>query len=487
MLNSIEKQIWQWGNIQPDKIAVKSGKKAVTYKQLCEQILGAQKYYINKCQLKEGQIIILAAGKQIEFLYAYFGAHLAKLKVVPIDAATNPSRLAYIIEHTNASLLIGFDDSDAKIKKISLKEFSDLSAPFIEPDFPDENDISDILFTTGTTGKPKGVPLTYKNEAAAARNINIFIGNTKDDVELLALPISHSFGLGRLRCCLAKGATLILLGSFANVKKIYKTIEEEHVTGFTMVPASWRYLQKLSGNKLCDYADQIRYIEMGSAFFSADEKKALAELFPKTRICMHYGLTEASRSTFMEFHEDASHIDSVGKASPFTEIKILNEKGEECSDQEEGEICILGDHVMHGYLDLPNENTFWGNYFRTGDWGYKTTENYIYLISRKKELINVGGKKVSPIEVEEQILKIEEIEDCACIGVPDPDKVLGEVVKAFIVKKQNSSLTFEDISKQLIGKLEPYKCPVYYQWINQIPKTQNGKIQRNLLLNNDRN
>ena len=486
MLDCIEKQIWQWAIAQPDKIAVKSGKKSVTYKELCERILGAKTFLVDTCRLRESDVIIIAAGKQIEFLFVYFGAHLAGIKVVPIDAATNPTRLSYIVDYTKARLLIGFDDNNTNVNKIALKEFSELQMPFSEPKFPLGNQISDILFTTGTTGKPKGVPLTFENEAAAARNINEFINNTIDDIELLALPVSHSFGLGRVRCCLSKGATLILLGSFANVKKIYKTIEEEHVTGFTMVPASWRYLQKLSGNKLSEYASQLHYIEMGSAFFSAEEKKALADLFPNTRVCMHYGLTEASRSAFMEFHKDALHLASVGKPSPHTDIKILDENGCECPYQTEGEICIKGEHVTHGYLGLLNKNAFWGEYFRTGDWGYKTSDGYIYLISRKKDLINVGGKKVSPIEVEEQLLKIDGIEDCACIGVSDEDKVLGEVVKAFIVKKQNIPLSFEDITRQLTGKLESYKLPVYYQWIDAIPKTQNGKIQRNLL-SDDRN
>ena len=376
---------------------------------------------------------------------------------------------------------MGFDGIENNIRTIGLKEFEELASEFSVPSFPDGNQIADILFTTGTTGKPKGVTLTYDNEAAAARNINEFIGNTGNDIELLALPVSHSFGLGRVRCCLYQGATLILLGSFANVKKLYRTIEEENVTGFTMVPASWRYLKKLTGNKLGDFRYQLRYIEMGSAFFSKEEKDELAGILPDTGVCMHYGLTEASRSTFMEFHQDASHMDSVGKASPHTEIKILDENGVECEAGNEGEICIKGEHVTHGYLDLPVGDSFFGDYFRTGDWGYKTEDGYVYLISRKKELINVGGKKVSPIEVEEQLLKIPGVEDCACIGVPDDNEVLGEVVKAFIVKEKGSEITFADIDEQLTGKLESYKMPVCYEWIDAIPKTQNGKIQRGLL------
>lgn len=481
MLESIEHKIWHWASLLPDKPAVKSGKKSATYLQLCQRVLGARDYFVNQLMLNAGDTIVLAAGKQIEFVYAYFGAHLAGLKVVPVDPATNPDRMAFIIKQTGASLLVGFDGIENNIRTIGLKEFEELASGFSVPSFPDGNQIADILFTTGTTGKPKGVTLTYDNEAAAARNINEFIGNTGKDIELLALPVSHSFGLGRVRCSLYQGATLILLGSFANVKKLYRTIEEENVTGFTMVPASWRYLKKLTGNKLGDFRYQLRYIEMGSAFFSKEEKDELAGILPDTRVCMHYGLTEASRSTFMEFHQDASHMDSVGKASPHTEIKILDENGVECEAGNEGEICIKGEHVTHGYLDLPVGDSFFGDYFRTGDWGYKTEDGYVYLISRKKELINVGGKKVSPIEVEEQLLKIPGVEDCACIGVPDDNEVLGEVVKAFIVKEKGSEITFADIDEQLTGKLESYKIPVCYEWIDDIPKTQNGKIQRGLL------
>lgn len=481
MLESIEHKIWHWASLLPDKPAVKSGKKSATYLQLCQRVLGARDYFVNQLMLNAGDTIVLAAGKQIEFVYAYFGAHLAGLKVVPVDPATNPDRMAFIIKQTGASLLVGFDGIENNIRMIGLKEFEELASGFSVPSFSDGNQIADILFTTGTTGKPKGVTLTYDNEAAAARNINEFIGNTGNDIELLALPVSHSFGLGRVRCCLYQGATLILLGSFANVKKLYRTIEEENVTGFTMVPASWRYLKKLTGNKLGNFRYQLRYIEMGSAFFSKEEKDELVGILPDTRVCMHYGLTEASRSTFMEFHQDASHMDSVGKASPHTEIKILDENGVECEAGNEGEICIKGEHVTHGYLDLPVGDSFFGDYFRTGDWGYKTEDGYVYLISRKKELINVGGKKVSPIEVEGQLLKIPGVEDCACIGVPDDNEVLGEVVKAFIVKEKGSEITFADIDEQLTGKLESYKIPVCYEWIDAIPKTQNGKIQRGLL------
>lgn len=477
---TIEQSIWQTAQQTPNKVAVTCNKATVTYKQLCCSILSARDYLAN--QLNKGDTVILSAGKQIEFVYAYFGAHLAGIKVVPIDPVTNPRRLQHILKETGARLLIGYESAEAQIASLSLKEFASLwESQFSQPEFPKEDTVADILFTTGTTGLPKGVPLSFKNEAAAARNINQYIGTVSDDIELLALPVSHSFGLGRLRCCLSVGATMIILGNFTNVKKLYRTIEEEHITGFTMVPASWRYLNKFSGDKLQEYASQLRYIEMGSAYFSADEKQHLASLLPDTRVCMHYGLTEASRSAFLEFHQDANHLDSVGKPSPNTEIEIFDEQGNILPPYAEGELCVKGDHVMLGYLSHIAKDDFFDGYFRTGDWGYKDAEGYIYLKSRMKDLINVGGKKVSPIEVEAELMQISGIVDCVCMGVPDPDGILGEVVKAFLVKDPQTEITFQEVSVQLQGRLENYKIPVFYQWTESIPKTQNGKIQRFLL------
>ena len=481
---TIEQAIWKQASFHPEKIAVKSGKDEVTYGQLTSRILSAKQMLINLPGYKKGGSIILAAGKQIEFLYVYFGAHLAELTVAPIDTETNPTRFGYIADAINPFCVIGFDKMDTNILKISLKDFKQLSGDsnVSEINFPKEDAIADILFTTGTTGAPKGVPLTYKNEAAAARNINTYIKNNTDDIELLALPISHSFGLGRIRCCLVNGQTIILLGSFVNIKKIFRTIEEENITGFSMVPASWKFLQKMSGEKIAEYAHQLKYIELGSAYFSPEDKEHLAELFPNTRIAMHYGLTEASRSAFMEFHEDAANIASVGKASPYTLICTFDENGIMLSEGQEGEICVKGEHVTTGYINTSATDIFYGDgYFRTGDVGTINADGYITLKSRIKELINVGGKKVAPTEVDEQLLKIEGIVDCACVAAKDPEGVLGEIVKAYIVKSEGAEITFEQIAEQLQGKLESYKLPIQYEWIDVIPRTANGKIQRNLL------
>jgi len=481
-METIEDCLWHNAQTMGNKIAVKSGRDSVTYAELRARIMASAMFYRRMNGYKSGESVILAAGKQLEFIYAYFGAHLSGLKVVPVAEDINPDRFAYITGTLKPFAAVGFDNMSTSVQKIPLKSFASLDARASSYClFPRPGEIADILFTTGTTGTPKGVPLTYANEFAAAKQINVYIRNAPEDIELLALPVSHSFGLGRLRCCLMNGQTIILLGSFANVKKIFRAIEEEHVTGFTMVPASWKYLQKMVGDKLSQYSRQLKYIEMGSAFFSEEDKRHLAKLFPTTRVTMHYGLTEASRSAFMEFHEDNAALSSVGRASPGVEIAIFDEFGNRMSDGCEGEICIKGRHVMPGYLDISNADTFYGEYFRTGDSGIMDSNGYVYLKSRIKELINVGGKKVAPTEVDEQILKIPGVVDCACVGVPDPEGVVGEVVKACIVKSQQSELTFDSIRNALVGKLEIYKIPVIWQWIDVVPRTPNGKIQRGRL------
>lgn len=462
----------------PDKIAVIDGQHEITYSQLWSNILRAATYY-NKVAHR-GDRIILSASKSLDFVYSYFGAHLAGVITIPVDSTVNEIRLQRIINSASPIGIYGKLFLDEQ--KYQVKPFPNLED---EGEYnyvlPDDNDIADILYTTGTTGFPKGVVLTHYNEYCSATNINEFIGNTENEIELLALPISHSFGLGRLRCTMLKGATLDLLGSFAAMKKFYREIENRHITGFGMVPASWNYIKKMSGERIARYAGQINYIEIGSAPMSLEDKQLLIHLFPNTRVCMHYGLTEASRSCFICFNEEQNHLDSVGKPTPNVDIKIFNSNGLEVANSEEGEICVKGGNVCSDYWgdDKPKyKESFFDDYFRTGDWGFKDIEGYFHLVSRKKELINIGGKKLSPIEVEEVIDEIDGVEESACVGVHND--VLGEVAKVFVVR--NSPTITEEVIKDVCkAKLEGYKVPVYVDFIDEIPKTSSGKIQRLLL------
>lgn len=470
----IEEFIFRHAQVFPQKTAIIAGTAEVSYAQLWQKIEEASSYFCS-CGLKRGDRVVLSASKSIEFIYSYFGAHLAGLICVPVDPETNAVRLERIVDCAKPSLIVGELHHG---ENYDVKAFAEIHwEKGLDTVFPKSTDYADILFTTGTTGMPKGVVLSYSNLLAAAENINTFIGNSSDDVELLALPVSHSFGLGRLRCVMLKGGTLVLLGNFASMKKFFGEMERCKATGFGMVPAGWAYLRKMSGDRIGSYARQLKHIEIGSAFMPLEEKETLMSLLPDTRICMHYGLTEASRSAFISFHDEAAHLMTAGRPSPNTEIAVFNESGERLGPEEDGEICVKGHHVCSGYWGLSEEEfrkDFNGEFFKTGDWGHLDREGYLHLVSRKKEIINVGGKKVSPIEVEETLNAISGIEESACIGVADA--VLGEVVKAFCVCSRE--VDFEEVKKSLSDKIETYKIPVYYEVIDHLPKTSSGKLQR---------
>lgn len=420
---------------------------------------------------------LLKAEKRIEFLYAYFGAHLAGATNVLLDPHATEHELEHIFES-----LRDYPHIAAELKQQAGTDYpweEIIPEPEADIPFPDPENIADLMFTSGTTGIPKCVPLAHRNILASARNINAYIKNAPGDKEVLALPLCHSFGLGRLRCQLINGGCCIILPNFGNERKIVKALQEEGVVGFAMVPAAWQYLKKLCAEKFFAAAQKLRYIEFGSAALPPEDKELLVNRLPNTRICMHYGLTEASRSAFLEFHADAAHLDTVGKPSPNTNIGIYTPDGHPCPTGEIGEIAICGAHVISGYLNVGQSDSHFGSYFRTGDLGYMDTSGYLHLVGRLKEIINTGGKKVSPQEVEDAICTFPGITECACIGITDPGGILGEIIEAHLVVSEQQEPDLLKLQEYLYTKLEQYKLPAKYCFrYEPLPRTASGKLQR---------
>jgi long-chain acyl-CoA synthetase len=461
----------------PSKLAVcLAGGEEVTYIQLVERI-NSTAAYLHAQGLKQGDRIAISAQKDLEFIYVYFAAHALGVINIVVDAESNRKKLDYILDLMQPRVAFGFDCTQCRC--INYKDITYDCDEVCNASTLTANDVADLIFTTGTTGQPKGVQLSHANIFGSADNINHFIGNTENEIEVLGLPLCHSFGLGRLRCTLIKSATMVLVGNFANLKLFFNAIEQYNATGFGMVPAVWAYIRKFSGTRISKYAPQIKYIEIGSAAMPLPSKEELCELFPNTRICMHYGLTEASRSAFMEFHECRDRLGTIGKpVCDKVDIRIFDDNGKELPDGESGELCVKGNMVMSGYYQKEADREAWfGDFFRTGDCGYRDSDGWLYLVSRKKEIINIGGKKVSPVEIEDAINLLDGVEDCICIGVEDPDGVLGEVAKCY-VQREGCTLSLEEIRHRIEGKLEAYKIPVQWEWIDEIPKTSSGKKQR---------
>ena len=465
----------------PDKVALVEGNQRITRGQLVTNIEIAASY-LTSIGLKPGDRILLSARKELEFVYLYFAAQLLGIVNVVVDPTSPQDRLDYILKTTNPVAVIGLNLRTGNHRCIQFDDVyvnhsnrgdSIYTWPKVNADY-----VADIMFTTGTTGAPKGVCLSHANLSGSASNINGFIGNREEDIEALGLPLSHSFGLGRLRCVMMAGGTMVLVGNFANLKAFFTILEQEHVTGFGMVPAVWQYIKRLSGTRIAKFSNQLRYIEVGSAALPIEDKRLLMELFPNTRLCIHYGLTEASRALFSELHLNAKNLESIGKpVSSHVEVCILDENGEPVPDGTDGELCVCGNMVMKSYL-LPDDNAdaFYDRWFRTGDWGHRDSNGYFYFTGRKKELINVGGEKVSPATIEAAIISLG-VPDCACIAIPDPNGVLGEVPKAFLQRYDNP-LTIDEIRQHLAHLLLSKEIPVQYEWVDVIPRSSSGKIQR---------
>lgn len=475
---SIVELIFENAGKAPASIALIKDNVTITYKELSDRIRYASLEF-SKRGLLEGDRIILSASKGLSFIYGYFGAHLNGIIIVPVDPSMPITKIVALKEQVEASLVYWHDATDnfeniADFEKLLEEKKLDETVRF-----PCSAKPADIVFTSGTTGDAKGVVLSHFNHFSAIQNINSFIGNNNNDIEILIMPLSHSFGMTRMRCVLGTGGSLILVDGLLRPKNFFAALKNNKATGIGMVPAAWAVLQKISGKLISKYQDQINYIEFGSAPMPDVDKKSIMECLPSSRICMHYGLTEASRTAFIEFHSDCNNLHTVGKASPNVDIIIINNNGDLLEKGEIGELCVRGGMVFREYWQNPDltKKSFIRDYFKTGDLARILENNYIELIGREKEMINVGGKKVSPVEIEKILTQHPLINECVCVGIEDA--LSGESVHACIVlEDKNKAMTELEFKRFLSDKLEHYKIPTSYSQISNIPRTSSGKIQR---------
>ncbi len=426
--------------------------------------------------------VLLCAPNSVAWAAAYFGIHAAGAIAVPVDYDVSPETVRSIADDCEARLALTARPLPISTPILSLesacsnpKHLSDVA---IELD-PDAT--ADILYTTGTTGVHKAVVLTHRQIAQVAVNINAFVGGRPGDVEVVPIPLSHSFGLGRLRCMAQSGVALALEPGMRNAARLLLRLLDLKANGLALVPAGFELLLAMTKDRLGDARSHLRYIEIGSATMRIETKQRLMELLPETRICHHYGLTEASRSAFIEYHADQNRLDSIGRASPNVELAILNDDGQTLDPGQSGELVVRGGTVMKEYWRQPDltRQTLRDGWLHTGDWGRRDTDDYFYLVGRRTDIINVGGLKVSPEEVEQVLDRHPAVVESACVGVPDPQGLAGQCLKAFLVLKTPMPNT--ELVAWLRPHLEEYKIPQLWERVQIIPKTSSGKIQRGKL------
>lgn len=471
----------------PEKTAIIAEGQEYSYEWLARHVI-ATACFLKEQGINKGDRVMFGAGKSVDFALMYFGSHAASAIAQPVNMKLSQDNLEYIFAQSEPAYLWFPEEkisNDLNPKPFVLTE--------IEKYLPDdirnytidvsEKDTADLLFTTGTTGNPKGVELSHLNITAGAVNTNEFIGNTAEDREIVPLPLFHAFGLRRLRTNMLLGGSVVMIDGFMRPDLIFEGFEKWNATGMCMVPAGYGIIRKLTGDKLGDYKNQLKYIEFGSSPMKMEDKIQISKLLPKTKICMHYGLTEAAANIFIEFHGSFKKLHSLGQPSPNTHIRIGDDQGNALKSREVGEILVHGDVLMKGYWkdEERTKNAFVQGWLRTGDIGFMDESGYVFMKGRKDDIINIGGKKVSPQEVEQWLNTLQGVDESACISIDDPSGIRGKVIKAFLVPKNNGNIDVTLLKNELKKHLEAYKIPEVFEIVKKLPKTASGKLQRDKL------
>lgn len=476
---TLVESVYAHAQTDPEHVAFVTNEGSVSYREFAARITAASEHLVAN-HVSKGDRVLLVSPNHEDLAVAYFAAHRIGAVSVPIEPSLMREEFEFIVDDAAPKLALVDEHRELPVPTELLRSFT--RANHVESgklESIDPTDNADILYTTGTTGRKKGVLLTHRNISAAALNISTFIGNQKSDLELLPIPLTHSFGLGRLRCMAHVGSSLALQPGIGNPAMLLKRMLTLRASGLALVPAGFELIVGLTKDKLAEAREHLRYVEIGSAPMREETKQRLRELLPNTKICHHYGSTEASRSCFFDFHLDSHKKASVGRASPNVEISILDSQDQPATIGEPGSIVVRGAMTMKGYWNHPEKDAdrYCAYGLKTDDIGYCDEEGYVYLLGRQSDIINVGGLKVSPIEIENVVENHELVHDSACIAAPDP--ITGEKIKLCYVSDAEIEPT--EFVKWLRDHLEEYKIPKAFEKVDSIPRTESGKKQRNLL------
>ncbi len=480
-LHSIVKRFFDAAERTPQKIAVYYGEQTISYESLCNDVLRTAQS-LHDSSVNRGDRVLFYGEKSIDFIRTYLACHVLGAVAVPVDVQMPIDEIAKVYDRVAPSIAL------FPVTQPWPFPFKEWGAGFMTNEcyeivqYPNSDEVADLLFTTGTTGQKKGVLLTHENIWAGATNSNAFIGNTSEDSEIIPLPLHHAFGLRRLRTNLMLGASVHLIQGFMYPKKIVEAIALG-ATGICMVPSGLEVIKKLTKNTYDSSLSNLSYIEFGSMPMDLELKGELIERLPNTKLCMHYGLTEVAANIFIEFHQDRDYLHTLGRSSPNVEIGIMSESGQLLPQGNLGEIVVRGSVQTPGYWKDDNltKHSMTNGWFRTGDLAVITTEGFVQLKGRNDDIINVGGKKVFPQEIEDVINQHPDVSDSLCIAFSN--RLLGEQIKAYVVMEPYRSLHKEALIEFLRAFLEPYKIPAYLEEISSIPTTISGKKKRDALGN----
>ena len=347
-------------------------------------------------------------------------------------------------------------------------------------------DLATLIYTSGSTGEPKGVMSTHHNMISAARSIIQYIGNEENDVILNVLPLSFDYGLYQVIMAFMFGGTVVLEKSFLFLHNILQRIAKERVTGFPIVPTIVAMLLRMQDLDKYDLRI-LRYMTNTGAALPVEHIRKLHELFPNVMMFSMFGLTECKRVSFLPPNELDCKPGSVGKAIPNCEVFVVDGEGDEVETGQTGELIIRGSNIMQGYwndAELTNNAYKSGKYpadrfLYSGDFFRTDEEGYLYFLGRKDDMIKSKGERISAKEVENTLHNMDGVAEVAVIGVPD--EILGQAIKVFIVPSSEAQLTDKAVLRYCSANMESFMVPKYVVFVDELPKTPNGKIDKKQL------
>ena len=496
----------------PDKIAYHFMGKDTTYgefNQSVERFATA----LQTLGIEKGDHVGFLLGNSPHFLISLYATMRIGATAVPINPIYTPDEISYIVKNSEAKAIIALDAFIPLVEKAAgvfttVNNYiiceTDPSTPEKLAALPDnlksivksftylvstsepnaisvdvsEDDTAIILYTSGTTGHPKGAMLSYKNIYSNARDVAEYLTINTEDRVITTLPVFHVFALTVVvNAPLLMGATLLLVPRFSP-QDVFKIAKEHKATIFAGVPTMYNFLYQFPEGNVEDFST-IRLAISGGASLPVALLHNFEEKF-NVRISEGYGLSEASPVTCFNPIDRERKPGSIGTNIVNVTNKVVDEFGEEVPVGEVGELIVQGPNVMKGYYKMPEEteNAIRNGWLYTGDLARQDEEGYFFIVDRKKDMIIVGGYNVYPREVEEVLFSHPGIVEAAVIGVPDPN--FGEEVLAFVVKKDDS-LTEEQLYAYCSEKLAKYKVPKRIDFIEELPKNTTGKILRRSL------
>lgn len=497
----------------PDRPAIKYGPAMVTYGELRDAI---RRYagFFNEIGLGAGDKVALSMPNCPEFIYSYLGASMAGAVVVPLNLTLTLEEIAYVLRDCGARCLVlhpalanRMDPTSLKALGISdaivldretLKRISgvtpverppgtttaapdskELSYP---PRFPNkpprprilaDDSVAAILYTSGTTGKPKGAILSHKNLLANVKQLDAASDLGAEENFLCVLPMFHSFGW--TVCVLLPlylGCTITVLDVF-RPKEALATLIDDGITVFCGVPAMLAALARAVEAPV--KLHNMKFVISGGAPLAPAVQQAFEAKFGAP-VYEGFGLSEASPVATLNPIGGVRKAGSIGVTLPGVEARIVDDEMRTLPPGEVGELVVRGDNVMLGYHNLPEETaqTLVDGWLRTGDLAREDQDGYFFIVDRKKDLIIISGFNVYPREIEEALLTHPKVQDAAVVGLPDPIK--GETVKAFVVPREGQEIERSELTEFLRPKLARYKIPRVFQFVESLPRSPSGKV-----------